>query len=238
MLANSLIELDRAHLVHPVASYRSHEAMGVRVLKSARGATVTDATGHSLLDGFAGLWCVNVGYGQDSIVEAAAKQLRELPYATGYFGLGSEPAIRLAARLAELAPGDLNHIYFTLGGSDAVDSTIRFIRYYYHAKGTPQKDQFISVEYGYHGSSTTGSGLTAIPVCSMQVSGCLTTGSTRSRRIMPIAILPAPIRRRSSTPRWRPCGARSRNWGRIALPPSMWSRSRDREVCSFRRRAG
>ena len=163
MLANSLIELDRAHLVHPVASYRSHEEMGVRVLKSAMGATVTDATGHTLLDGFAGLWCVNAGYGQESIVEAATKQLRELPYATGYFGLGSEPAIRLAARLAELAPGDLNHIYFTLGGSDAVDSTIRFIRYYYHAKGTPQKDQFISVEYGYHGSSTAGSGLTALP---------------------------------------------------------------------------
>ncbi len=164
MLANSLIELDRAHLIHPVASYRSHEAAGVRVLKSAQGAALTDATGHMLLDGFAGLWCVNAGYGQDSLVEAAAKQLRELPYATGYFGLGSEPAIRLAARLAELAPGDLNRIYFTLGGSDAVDSTVRFIRYYYHARRMPQKDQFISVEYGYHGSSTTGAGLTALPV--------------------------------------------------------------------------
>jgi len=163
MLSNSLIELDRAHLVHPVSSFRSHEATGVRVLKSGKGATVTDASGHTLLDGFAGLWCVNVGYGQDSIVEAATKQLQELPYATGYFGLGSEPAIRLAAELADRAPGDLNHVYFTLGGSDAIDSTIRFIRYYYHAKGTPQKDQFISVEYGYHGSSTAGSGLTALP---------------------------------------------------------------------------
>ncbi|RWK56828.1 aspartate aminotransferase family protein [Mesorhizobium sp.] len=163
MLANSLIELDRAHLVHPFSCYRSHEETGVRVLKSAKGATVTDASGKTLLDGFAGLWCVNIGYGQESVVEAAAKQLRELPYATGYFGLGSEPAIRLAATLAELAPGDLNHVYFTLGGSDAIDSTIRFIRYYYHAKGTPQKDQFISVEHGYHGSSTAGSGLTAIP---------------------------------------------------------------------------
>src|SRR5688572_17003696 len=164
MLANSLIELDRALLIHPVASYRSHEASGVRVLRSAKGATLTDASGHQLLDGFAGLWCVNVGYGQESIVEAATRQLRELPYATGYFGLGSEPAIRLAARLAELAPGDLNHVYFTLGGSDAVDSTIRFIRYYYHAKAMPQKDQFISVEQGYHGSSTAGSGLTALPI--------------------------------------------------------------------------
>ncbi|CCV13899.1 aspartate aminotransferase family protein [Mesorhizobium sp. STM 4661] len=163
MLANSLIELDRAHLVHPFSCYRSHEETGVRVLKSAKGATVTEASGKTLLDGFAGLWCVNIGYGQESVVEAAAKQLRELPYATGYFGLGSEPAIRLAARLAELAPGDLNHVYFTLGGSDAIDSTIRFIRYFYHAKGTPRKDQFISVEYGYHGSSTAGSGLTALP---------------------------------------------------------------------------
>ncbi len=90
--------------------------------------------------------------------------MQELPYATGYFGLGSESAIRLAAELADRAPGDLNHVYFTLGGSDAIDSTIRFIRYYYHAKGTPQKDQFISVEYGYHGSSAAGSGLTALPV--------------------------------------------------------------------------
>lgn len=164
MLANSLVELDRAHLIHPLASYRGHEAAGVRVLTSAKGATVTDATGQTLLDGFAGLWCVNAGYGQDSIVDAATKQLRELPYATGYFGLGSEPAIRLAARLAELAPGDLNHIFFTLGGSDAIDSTIRFIRYYNHVKGRPQKDQFLSVAYGYHGSSTTGAGLTALPV--------------------------------------------------------------------------
>lgn len=164
MLSNSLIELDRAHLVHPVASYRGHERAGVRVLASAKGATVTDASGHRLVDGFAGLWCVNAGYGQESLIAAATRQLQELPYATGYFGLGSEPAIRLAAELAERAPGDLNHVYFTLGGSDAVDSSIRFIRYYWNAKGQPQRDQFISIEQGYHGSSVVGAGLTALPV--------------------------------------------------------------------------
>ncbi|YCI06758.1 aspartate aminotransferase family protein (plasmid) [Ensifer sp. D2-11] len=163
MYSNSLIELDRAHLIHPVASYRSHEKQGVRVLASGKGATVTDASGKQLIDGFAGLWCVNAGYGHESIVEAASRQLRELPYATGYFGLGSEPAIRLASELAERAPGDLNHVFFTLGGSDAVDSTIRFIRYYWNARGEPQRDQFISVEQGYHGSSTAGAGLTALP---------------------------------------------------------------------------
>ncbi|MBB4506665.1 aspartate aminotransferase family protein [Rhizobium leguminosarum] len=163
MYSNSLIELDRAHLIHPVASYRGHEKLGVRVLASAKGATVTDASGKQLIDGFAGLWCVNAGYGHESIVEAAARQMRELPYATAYFGLGSEPAIRLAGELADRAPGDLNHVYFTLGGSDAVDSTIRFIRYYWHARGRPERDQFISVEQGYHGSSTVGAGLTALP---------------------------------------------------------------------------
>lgn len=163
MLTNSAVELDRAHLVHPVASWRGHETAGVRLLRSAKGATVTDAEGRELLDGFAGLWCVNAGYGQESVIEAAARQLRILPYATGYFGLGSEPAAQLAARLAEHAPGDLDHVYFTLGGSDAVDSTVRFARYYWHARGRPEKDQFISVMQGYHGSSAVGAGLTALP---------------------------------------------------------------------------
>ncbi len=117
-----------------------------------------------MIDGFAGLWCVNAGYGQESIVAAAAEQMRALPYATGYFDLGAEAPIRLAAALAERAPGDLNHVYFTLGGSDAVDSTIRFARYYWHSLGQPSRDQFISVAWGYHGSTSMGAGLTALPL--------------------------------------------------------------------------
>lgn len=161
--SNALHELDRQHFVHPVSSWQGHEARGVRILKSAKGATVTDSEGRQLLDGFAGLWCVNAGYGHESVVEAAAEQMRRLPYATGYFDLGSEAPIKLAAELAERAPGDLNHIFFTLGGSDAVDSTIRFVRYYWHSKGQPNKDQYISVEQGYHGSTSAGAGLTALP---------------------------------------------------------------------------
>lgn len=164
MLTNSLVELDRRHLVHPVSSFRGHEARGVRLLSSARGATVTDSEGRELIDGFAGLWCVNAGYGHESVVQAAAEQMRRLPYATGYFDLGAEAPIRLAAELADRAPGDLDHVYFTLGGSDAVDSTIRFIRYYWHARGQPQRDQFISLDQGYHGSAAAGAGLTALPV--------------------------------------------------------------------------
>ncbi|MDD7973001.1 aminotransferase class III-fold pyridoxal phosphate-dependent enzyme [Roseinatronobacter alkalisoli] len=163
-LSNSLVELDRRHLIHPVSSFRGHEARGVRILTSASGATVTDSEGRQLIDGFAGLWCVNAGYGHESVIEAAARQMRALPYATGYFDLGAEAPVRLAAALAERAPGDLNHVYFTLGGSDAVDSTIRFIRYYWHARGQPQRDQFISVASGYHGSTSMGAGLTALPL--------------------------------------------------------------------------
>lgn len=164
MLSNSLIDQDRAHLIHPVVSLRAHERRGVTVLQSAKGCEVTDATGRTLLDGFAGLWCVNTGYGHDSIVDVAMEQMRRLPYATGYFHFGSEPAIRLAAKLAELAPGDLNHVFFTLGGSDAVDSMIRMVRYYNNALGRPHKKQFIALDRGYHGSSSNGAGLTALPV--------------------------------------------------------------------------
>jgi adenosylmethionine-8-amino-7-oxononanoate aminotransferase len=160
----TLVEIDRDHLIHPVSAYRAHEARGVQVLESGRGMWVKDASGREILDAFAGLWCVNIGYGHESVVRAAAEQMSRLPYATGYFSFGSEPAIRLAQRLAELSPEGLNRVYFTLGGSDAVDSAIRFIVHYFNATGRPQKKQFIALEKGYHGSSTTGAGLTALPV--------------------------------------------------------------------------
>ncbi|MFK0310592.1 aminotransferase class III-fold pyridoxal phosphate-dependent enzyme [Pseudomonas sp. NPDC090233] len=123
-----------------------------------------DVNGHRVQDAFSGLWCVNAGYGQQSIVEAARKQLEDLPYATGYFGFGSEPAIELADRLARLAPPGLNHVIFGQGGSDAVDTAIRTVRYYFNAIGRPEKKHFIAVQRGYHGSSAIGSGLTALPV--------------------------------------------------------------------------
>ncbi|MEO7248580.1 MAG: aspartate aminotransferase family protein [Novosphingobium sp.] len=158
----SLIEIDRDHLIHPVASFRGHEQHGARVLSSGKGMWLTDIDGRQMLDAFAGLWCVNVGYGQESIVEAAAKQMRELPYATGYFHYSSEPAIRLAGELTALAPEGLDHVFFTLGGSDAIDSAIRYIVHYFNAIGKPHKKHFIALEWGYHGSSSNGAGLTAL----------------------------------------------------------------------------
>jgi adenosylmethionine-8-amino-7-oxononanoate aminotransferase len=160
----ALDAIDRAHLIHPVSPWRTHEQRGPTVLASARGSWLTDANGHELLDAFAGLWCVNVGYGQESVVQAAAEQMRRLPYATGYFHFSSEPAIRLAEKLVQIAPASLTRVYMTLGGSEAIDAAVRFIVQYYNAIGKPSKKQFIALERGYHGSSSTGAGLTALPV--------------------------------------------------------------------------
>ena len=164
MTDTSLADLDRQHLIHPVSNFRTHEKRGPTILASGRGAWLRDDQGRELLDAFSGLWCVNTGYGQESIVAAATEQMRRLPYATGYFSFSSEPAIELAARLVELAPASLRHVYFTMGGSDAIDAALRYISYYNNSRGQSQRNQFISLQRGYHGSSSTGAGLTALPV--------------------------------------------------------------------------
>ena len=162
MANQHLLALDRQHLIHPVSNFRAHERLGPIVLESGRGAFVRDIDGREYLDAFAGLWCVNIGYGHDSVVQAAAAQMSRLPYATEYFDFASEAAIRLAARLVELTPKSLQRVYFTLGGSDAVDSAIRYIVQYYNARGETQRKHFIALERGYHGSSSVGAGLTAL----------------------------------------------------------------------------
>lgn len=159
----SLVEEDVRHWVHPVVSLRQHEAIGPRVWARAEGVHLFDTDGRRVQDAFSGLWCVNAGYGQQSLIDAATKQLAALPYATGYFHFASEPAIRLAARLAELAPTGLSRILFGQGGSDAVDTAVRVVRYFFNATGRSEKKHFIGLQRGYHGSSSTGSGLTALP---------------------------------------------------------------------------
>jgi adenosylmethionine-8-amino-7-oxononanoate aminotransferase len=160
----TLLELDRRHWVHPVVSLQQHEAVGSTVWQAAEGVHLIDIDGRRVQDAFSGLWCVNAGYGQQSIVAAATEQMTRLPYATGYFHFASEPAIRLAARLCELAPRGLTRVLFSQGGSDAVDTAVRMVRYYFNATGRPQKKHFIAVQRGYHGSSSVGSGLTALPL--------------------------------------------------------------------------
>ncbi len=158
-----LVDIDRRHLIHPVVNLAAHEQRGPTLLQSAHGNTLVDAQGHEVLDAFAGLWCVNVGYGRESIVQAAAEQMRRLPYATGYFHFGNETTIRLAEQLIALTPASLQRVYFTLGGSDAVDAALRYIAHYHQSTGRPAKRHIIALDRGYHGATATGAGVTGLP---------------------------------------------------------------------------
>ncbi|MFP6808206.1 MAG: aminotransferase [Pseudomonadales bacterium] len=122
------------------------------IVTQAEGVYVFDSDGNKLLDAPAGMWCVNVGYGRQEIAEAMAKQAVEMPYFSP-FHMGAEPASRLAKKLGELAPGDLNHVFFTTCGSTAVDSALRFLSFYNNFLGRTEKKHIISRDGAYHGST-------------------------------------------------------------------------------------
>lgn len=145
--------LDAIHHMHPFSAQGEFSKTGARVIKSGDGVWLTDSEGEKILDAMAGLWCVNIGYGRDELAEVAARQMRELPYYNTFFKTTHVPAIALAAKLAELAPGDLNHVFFASGGSDANDTNIRVVRRYWEMKGKPKKTIIISRKNAYHGST-------------------------------------------------------------------------------------
>lgn len=149
--------LDAAHHMHPFSSGDEIRAKGARVITRASGVFLTDSDGNEILDGMAGLWCVNVGYGRVELADAAHRQMQELPYYNTFFQTTTVPAIALAHKLAELAPGDLNHVFFGTSGSDANDTNIRLVRTYWARKGQPERTIIVSRKNAYHGSSV-GSG--------------------------------------------------------------------------------
>ena len=119
--------IDSAHHLHPFSHGNELAARGPRVITSAKGVWLKDSDGHEIIDGMAGLWCVNIGYGRDELADAAARQMRELPYYNTFFKTTTVPALMLAKKLAELAPGDLNHVFFASGGSDANDNDSQLV---------------------------------------------------------------------------------------------------------------
>jgi putrescine aminotransferase len=148
-----LQRLDAAHHLHPFSHGHALNAKGARVITRAKGVTLTDSDGNEYLDGMAGLWCVNIGYGREELAEAAARQMKELPYYNTFFQTTHAPVIALAERIANLTPYDLNHIFFASSGSEANDTNIRLVRTYWEAKGKPSKRAIISRKNAYHGSS-------------------------------------------------------------------------------------
>lgn len=149
--------LDAAYHMHPFSTQDELAQSGVRVITSANGVMLKDSEGHEILDAMAGLWCVNIGYGRDELADVAARQMRELPYYNTFFKTSHVPVIALSAKLAELAPGSLNHVFFAGSGSEANDTNLRMVRTYWAEKGKPSKQIVISRWNAYHGSSV-GSG--------------------------------------------------------------------------------
>ena len=157
--------LDAAHHMHPFTTGDELAAKGARVITRAKGVYLTDSDGNEILDAMAGLWCVNLGYGRPEMGAVAARQMNELPYYNTFFQTTHVPGIALAAELAKLAPGNLNHVFFAGSGSEANDTNLRMVRTYWAEKGQPEKSQIISRKNAYHGSSMgSGSmgGMTAI----------------------------------------------------------------------------
>jgi putrescine aminotransferase len=118
-----------------------------------------DAEGHRLLDGMSGLWCVALGYGRRELAEVAARQMNELPYYNSFFQCTTQPAIALAAKLAELTPPQFQHVFFTGSGSEAIDTILRLVRRYWQLEGEPQRQVVISRRNAYHGSTVAGASL-------------------------------------------------------------------------------
>ncbi|WUH90992.1 aminotransferase [Streptomyces sp. NBC_00433] len=148
-----LLAKDARHVLHPWADLSTLGKEDSLVISGAQGVEVVDSQGRRYLDAIGGMWCVTVGYGREELVEAMAAQARRMPYFTPFGDVANEPAIELAAQLAALAPGDLNRVHFTTGGSTAVESAVRIAHLYNAARGLPDKRHVLSRVDAYHGST-------------------------------------------------------------------------------------
>lgn len=158
--ATQLRKSDLEHHLHPFTDTAALAAEGgARIISRAEGAYIWDIDGNKILDGMAGLWCVNIGYGRKELAEVAYQQMQSLPYYNSFFKTTTAPSIQLAERLVELTPAGLNHVFFANSGSEANDTIARMVRYYWELKGEPQRQIIIGRQFGYHGSTTLAASL-------------------------------------------------------------------------------
>ncbi|MFM5915230.1 MAG: aspartate aminotransferase family protein [Chakrabartia godavariana] len=152
-----LKRLDVAHHLPAQQDYKLIEDMGgSRIVTHAEGCYIHDGDGNRILDGMAGLWCVNIGYGRDELADVAAEQMRELPFYNTFFKTATPPTVLLAAKIASLTGGRLPHVFFNASGSEANDTVFRMVRHYWQVKGEPKRKVFISRWNAYHGSTVAG----------------------------------------------------------------------------------
>lgn len=151
--------IDAAHYLHPFTDFKSLAQRGARVIVKADDIYLWDSEGKRLLDGMAGLWCVNVGYGRQSISEVVYQQMQQLPFYNSFFNSTNIPAAELAKTLVEISPPGFNHVFFTGSGSEANDTNLRMVRRYWDLLGYTERHVIISRQNAYHGSTVAGASL-------------------------------------------------------------------------------
>jgi adenosylmethionine-8-amino-7-oxononanoate aminotransferase len=153
---------DKDHFIHPWTDFSTFKDDGSLVLTDASGITLTDSEGKQYIDGIGGLWCINIGYGREEMADAIATQVKRIPYFSTFGHHTTPPAAALAAKLAELAPGNLNHVFYGCGGSVANDSAVRIAHFYFNQLGKTTKKKIISRIDGYHGSTYMAMSITGV----------------------------------------------------------------------------
>ncbi|MEX4004859.1 aminotransferase [Paraburkholderia sp. EG285A] len=177
-------EMDRASVLHPVTplyDYASGKMGDPTIVTGAKGIRIQDATGREYIDGFAGLYCVNIGYGRQEVAEAIARQAHQLAYYHSYAAHTTEELAKLSARLVKMAPGKMSKVFYGLSGSDANETQAKLVWHYNCLRGLPNKKKIISRERGYHGCSVFAGSMTGMSVfhdnMNLPVSGVLHTGA-------------------------------------------------------------
>ncbi|MCW8833529.1 MAG: aminotransferase class III-fold pyridoxal phosphate-dependent enzyme, partial [Colwellia sp.] len=156
---SELQQIDIDHHFTPFSDNKELADNGSRVITHAKGVYIYDENGNKLLDAMAGLWCVNLGYGRQELVDVATAQMTELPYYNLFFKTTHAPAAKLAEKITSLAPAHMNKVFFTGSGSEANDTVFRMVRRFWDLEGKPSKKTFISRENAYHGSTVVGASL-------------------------------------------------------------------------------
>ncbi|MFL1499912.1 aspartate aminotransferase family protein [Pseudomonas sp. O64] len=151
--------LSNDHHLAPFSDFKQLKVKGPRIITKAHGVYLWDSEGNKILDGMAGLWCVAIGYGRAELADAAAKQMKELPYYNLFFQTAHPPVLELAKVISDIAPAGMNHVFFTGSGSEGNDTMLRMVRHYWAIKGQPNKKTIISRKNGYHGSTVAGASL-------------------------------------------------------------------------------
>ncbi len=168
-----LQQIDAAHHLHPFTDHKELRGAGSRIITHAKGPFIYDSEGVEILDGMAGLWCVNVGYGRDELADAAYAQMKELPYYNSFFKCSTPSPVLLSKRLAEIAPKGVSQVFYGSSGSEANDTALRLVRHFWTLEGKPEKNRIISRKNAYHGSTVAGTSLGGMEGMHSQLGGAV-----------------------------------------------------------------